>query len=310
MVIGLSGVLGKRLKYHSLLSTLTLAVTLSAQDVPFNSPNQSLVITNPSFAGTNGGFRNQTSFASYKPAYSITGNNTVSQSCLDAYVPSLRSGIALTFSDIRATEVYTATAVGLVYAKHIRLGESFRLIPSVSPVVYYQRIAVSLIEHSGFRIARSDSFTNYVDLAAGLLVQAGNRLSIGWACYHFARFPKLTGLFYPPRRITFYGAYNLARARKGLLQLQFITDSPSRTATQYPSMRLGLNAVTISYVQVGFAVDLDDGAVISFGFRSKYASALFVYQPQRYSQASMEFNAGFYVSKPTQQGKVVSFEDL
>lgn len=93
-----------------------------SQDPPFLNANQSLLYMNPSFAGSNGGIRNQFSYRNQWPFegyhnYMQTYLNTV-----DVYVPSLKGGVAVSaLRDNVANGMLKTSVLSLSYAQYFFL---------------------------------------------------------------------------------------------------------------------------------------------------------------------------------------------
>src|SRR5688572_11976793 len=117
-------------KYIVLLSLIAGSSNLIAQDPIFFNTNQSLVYLNPSFAGSNGGIRNQFSFRRQWPQYS--NNYTTALNTFDFYVKGMRGGFALSaLSDNFANGTLITRTYGLGYAQQLKFfDKKLTLVPS------------------------------------------------------------------------------------------------------------------------------------------------------------------------------------
>lgn len=188
-----------------LLVTVCLCFNGLAQDQVFLNTNQSLVFTNPSFAGSNGGLRNQTTYGQFNNAfwsgYSF-GN------CLDAYIPKLKGGLAFGYA-MNGDNFRTGNTMALSYAQHFWFNKKrVKIIPSLQ--LCYGDIVANVMFGSGRM--------RYLDIASGLLI-SGPNLFLGCYVSHLknlgdaSRYTKLP-LFY-----IWYLSYNKAISGKALLQV-------------------------------------------------------------------------------------------
>jgi hypothetical protein len=103
-----------------------------AQDQIFFNSNQSLISLNPSFAGSNGGIRNQSSFSSYKYSnfsYSSFYNG------FDPYVKKLNAAVAVSYLGNFYSALYGQTRqqdINVSYAQHFSvLSNKLKITPSL-----------------------------------------------------------------------------------------------------------------------------------------------------------------------------------
>lgn len=277
------------------------ACFVNGQDRNFLNINQSLLLVNPSFAGSNGGARVQAG---------LQGSDygaTVFQTAIDAYVPALNGGVALTVTDIRTAQSYSITSIGFIYARHIRLARSLVIIPSLSPSMYYQR--QTLWTPPNLPLPFPDfSLITFPQLAAGILVQAGDRLSAGWSCYNIAGLPTVAEKFLDTRQFIMYTGYNLFLRRNGLLQVQL---SYRGDVNRFNYFAFGLNAVIARHLLIGASLATSRPGIFSIGFRSRFASLSLCYGRSKYFifDEIIELNASFNLRKARSQ-RAVPFENF
>lgn len=101
-----------------------------AQDALFVNPQQSLVYLNPSFAGSNGGIRNQLSYRNQWP--NLSGTLVTVNNSFDAFIKPLRGGLSVNlFHDDQARGTFQTQVFSIAYAQHISLMENqLKIIPS------------------------------------------------------------------------------------------------------------------------------------------------------------------------------------
>src|ERR1043166_8828641 len=81
------------MKTRILIVAICAACAVSAQDLFFMNQNQSLLATNPSFAGSNGGLRAQLGYRNQWP--NLSGRYVCYYAAVDGYVKPLKAGIGL-----------------------------------------------------------------------------------------------------------------------------------------------------------------------------------------------------------------------
>ncbi|PBQ31983.1 hypothetical protein CNR22_09440 [Sphingobacteriaceae bacterium] len=102
-----------------------------------NIPYQALLNVNPSFAGTNGGVRNQ-AFAELpsKGGYRMYNFSNA----FDCYLPSLKSGIGLLYNYQSMGDVLRIQNATLIYSRHFKVGEKLKIVPSLQGGVLRREI--------------------------------------------------------------------------------------------------------------------------------------------------------------------------
>jgi len=79
--------------YLVIVASFFLIQGIKSQDPKFLNSNQSLLYLNPSFAGSNGGFRAQLSWQRQWPEYRF--GFVTYQAAVDGYIPGINAGIGL-----------------------------------------------------------------------------------------------------------------------------------------------------------------------------------------------------------------------
>lgn len=171
------------MKKISGLFLIVCTFQISAQDASFDQSNSSLLMLNPSFAGSNRGYRVQTSTRAYALGYS--GAPLTIQASLDGYVKSLHGGVyASVLHDAWGTGAFVSNAYNLGYAYHLSLfSDKLKVIPSVQGSYLNQKIDNTWLPFGAALPTGSTSKNNF-DLSSGILVQYRNLFSGGVSVYH------------------------------------------------------------------------------------------------------------------------------
>jgi type IX secretion system PorP/SprF family membrane protein len=208
---------------------LFFSIEISAQDPIFLNANQSLIYFNPSFAGSNGGVRNQLSYSRQWPLLSerfISYANS-----FDMYVKPLRAGVALTYmiDDVFYGKPRTTT-LSFAYAQHLVLGAHIKIIPSVQFSYRQKSLDVSHLSYGDPIDPRMGIIWNNpsvvparmvtsVSASAGMLVNVRKDLYIGAYLFHMNQPDEgLMGTSKLPSRFLFHTSYNLKVSEKTRFQ--------------------------------------------------------------------------------------------
>src|SRR5690606_14993874 len=100
------------------------ATNTFAQDISFANTNQSLLYTNPSFAGSNGGLRVQTNYQNKFPNIS-SGYSAVNwQNSADVYLKKWKGAFAINYSYNNTRQgLFKIQNIGLTYAQHFTINK-------------------------------------------------------------------------------------------------------------------------------------------------------------------------------------------
>jgi hypothetical protein len=181
---------------------------------------QSLLLINPSFAGTNGLLRNQTAgFLDVFGPYAYTKRYSNST---DFYLRDIRAGIGVNVVSGAYTGYHKESSVSLNYAQHIKLGDNLRLIPSVQLNLLHLRIykeylylgMLKTITYAELRPVQTFTTVNY-----SLLLLAKNSC----AGVYLAHFTEPTGEIFEknalPLSLTFHAAHMFTLNERNILRL-------------------------------------------------------------------------------------------
>ena len=312
-------------KTHFLYLLLLTALTGFAQDPAFLNTSQSLVYLNPSFAGSNGGMRNQLSY------YNQWANNNdrsfaTALNTFDAYLKPLKGGVAISvLNDNGLSGKYTAWLTSLTYAQHLGfLNNSLKIIPSVQ-VSYGQkkldlmgvRLGEAFEPRIGFiwntRAGRPMESKAYVDLNAGLLLSYKKDLYAGVSVAHInGPDVGLLGPYNIPVKITAHASYNLHVSERTLLNIIYRHSSQGI----YTYNQVGVNAVFFKHLIAGAGLVIksySNVALISAGYRNNFLAVALSYDrgitenpTQKF--ASYGLNLSFNLRGKDDRKRLTSFE--
>jgi len=248
------------MKKTILLSLALLTSFVHAQDLLFLNSNQSLVNLNPSFAGSNGFIRNQTSIrkmiAGFDGAPQTVGNS------FDMYLRPLKAGLALSIS----TESYgpvTNNRISFSYAQYLSFYKgNLKVIPSFQ-VIYNNKHTYS--DWVG-AIPQPATVSNFL-FGGGLLVNYKNKLFVGT----YFRDHYRSTIFSPEPLALLHASYSAKLSESTLLQFS------GRISSQqgYNSVQLGVNSVVFKRIVTGIQYfSAIDSPVFSLGYRGDLFSVV------------------------------------
>jgi type IX secretion system PorP/SprF family membrane protein len=252
-------------------------ITARAQDLSINNTNTNLLYTNPAFAGSNGGVRNQLTYRNQWPNLNANFFGLVNST--DLYVKPLRAGIGLTLYDIEYGGTFKGRGALVTYAQHISLaGDKIKFIPSVQ-VGYCRNVQDFAIFYpadtsNGFiwnSHAPEVSTKSYVDLNAGFLLKLKQNFYLGAYYFHLNR---PDGQFYDNGRLSgkllLNASYNWHLSESQLLQFTWRLNHQYHFSEQ----QLGINMVLAKTAVMGLATNSFESCIINAGVRHDYFTAL------------------------------------
>lgn len=304
-------------KVASAFFVFGLCVCLRAQDAFFLNSNQSLLSLNPSFAGSNGGFRNQFSFRNQWP--NLSGRYITFLNSADLYLSGIKAGIGATvmFDQFGLGE-YSSKLYSFTYAQHLHFkGGQIKVIPSFQIGFGYRAIDVSqwgfrepYDYRYGYALDSSRIEKSYLDLNTGLLFSYLDKLYVGASIFHMNQpdvgFAGGQGL---PQRVNLHVSYNLECNKN--LRLQF--SGLLNVQQDYYTTRLALNALFYDHLITGLACSNYDTAILSAGYRNSFFSMLVGYDVTISNLAgnatgSWELHASYNLRSKDLRRSVTSFE--
>lgn len=303
---------------------VVVCASLKAQDAFFLNSNQSLLSLNPSFAGSNGGFRNQFSYRNQWP--NLSGRTVTYLNCADVYLSPIKAGIGVSvLYDDMWIGYYTSSLYAFSYAQQLGFnGGKLKLIPSLQLSYGHRKIdAASYTFHSGgelsdprygFPLVPTGPGFNYektfVDVSAGFLINYQEKLYAGASFFHLNQadvgFTEGQGL---PRRVTIHTSYNMEVSENTQLQFLCLLNNQQN----YTTMRLSLNALVYKHLITGLASSNFDTAILSAGYRNPFFSLLVGYDVTISKLAgntggSWEMHASFNLRNKELRRSIPSFE--
>jgi type IX secretion system PorP/SprF family membrane protein len=249
-----------------------------AQDVSFENTNQSLVYLNPSFAGSNGGFRIQNNYRNQWP--NIPANYITYLTCADVYLKKINSGLAFkVLSDDQAKGTLKETQVGVSYAYYFSaIQGKLKIIPSIEASFVQLRLdpeltvgdminpRMGIIWNNPFvtpKISKTYSdynvgiLVNYKDFFAGITVKHLTQPDVG-----------LMGVLKLPMLYRIHSSYTKQLNDKTLLQFTVMYTVQNRLS----NLQLGGNVILFKHLVVGVNYFYSDAVMINGGYRNNYFS--------------------------------------
>lgn len=285
-----------------------------SQDESFLNPNQALIATNPSFAGSNESFRNQFIVRTYNPYLSY--NNTTYYNALDGYVKKLHGGVALSvMMNDQSNGTYRNSEINLVYAPIFECKETgLKIIPSIQLTGLKREVDIGSLtfQQWGGRpwtTVPSGKKTN-LDASAGLLVNYKN-LYAGGTIFHLNQ-PDV-GLFGAsklPTRFSFNASYSLPLNEKTLLNFSSIFISQQK----FNSLQFAANAIFVKHLVIGLGYVSNDLAFLNLGYRNNYFSVnlgydIVVSKLAGYTSGGYQLALGLSLHKKTENATLKNFEN-
>ena len=276
------------------------AFSLFAQDPLFFNTNQSLVYLNPSFAGSNGGIRNQLSYRDQWPK--LSGDYVTLTNTFDAYIKPLKAGIAVTYLvDDVAHGTLKSSGLSIAYAQHLSFGEGkLKIIPSVQ-FGYGMKSLDRDNLHFGSTIDPRNNIIwnnpsilpsvtkNYFNMSGGLLVNFKRDLYVGAYVFNFNQ-PDIgmAGVSKLPYRVLFHASYNYHITEQ--INLQAFYRFNRQQAANFN--QLSLNALFKNRFIAGFGLASNYTPFVNLGYRYYFITVQGGYDISKASTgaASWEFH--------------------
>jgi type IX secretion system PorP/SprF family membrane protein len=279
-----------------------------AQDLSLPNSNYALIHLNPSFAGSNGGIRNQ--FASQVMRSEFSGSPWGFVNTIDAYLNCLNAGLAVSVSANQIGPLLNRKA-GVTYAQYLSFyGGKVKLVPSIQ-FSYGQRIlSRDWVPSTTSTGQPANYLNNYFDLGSGLLLNYREKLYVGGSIYHLNNPDMgLNGYSPLPNLLTLHASYNLQLSEQS--QLQFT----GRYINQlhYSSGTLAANLVLYKHMIMGIGCMGRDGTFFNLGYKGDYFSITGGYQTYvsrlaYYSTNYYQLNASFNLRSKGLRKALTSFE--
>jgi len=311
-------------KNNFLLACIFAVANLFSQNLRFFNTNQSLINLNPSFAGSNGGLRNQLSYQNQWPSAPFD-NNVTYLNTFDAYVKPLSAGIA--FSALCNNQLKGENKINsysFSYAQHISLkGGDLKIIPSVQfgygrrlyspgPTTYLNSNPAISTGNTGIilTVIPETSEKNYLDFGSGFMITYRNKFYGGFSLNHINQ-PDIgtSEIEILPRTFNIHLSYNWSISEKA--QLQFFYGHYQQGLSS--ASQVSVNAVLFQHVMGGIGYGNGDNILFNLGYRHNYFSVVAGYAitksilvPVNYT--TWELHASFNIRNKDQRKALTSFE--
>ncbi|MDF2452669.1 MAG: hypothetical protein K0S26_2173 [Bacteroidota bacterium] len=258
---------------------IALSLQANAQDPVYTNTHQSLIALNPSFAGSNGLLRYQSTTRSQW--FNLSGTYLTYYNSIDAYIKPIKGGIALTYvRDDQARGTLVTDRIDLTYAQHFNLfDEKLKIIPSVQ-VSYFKKtidntkltFGDQIDPRRGFVGSTSDlpakQSKSNVDLSAGLVVNY-KHFYIGSSVFHISQPDE--GIYGPsklPYRISAFTSYNLFLGENVLINALFRFEKQF----SFTTANFNINALFAKHLMVSVGSVNNNAINTLIGYRHNYFS--------------------------------------
>ncbi|MBA2610669.1 MAG: PorP/SprF family type IX secretion system membrane protein [Bacteroidetes bacterium] len=262
--------------YFFTISVLVLNIAL-AQDPTFFNARQSLVYLNPSFAGSNGGIRNQFSYRNQWP--NLSGTYVTFLNTFDAYINSIKGGIYFSaLHDDQAHGTLKTDVFSLGYAQYISLMEgNLKIIPSLQASAGVKQLDRTKLNFGDVIDARRGFVWNvpstplvskktYLDLSSGLLINYKS-FYFGSSIFHINQPDEgLLGASKLPYRLSLYSSYNFKINEKTLLH--FFTRYERQQ--KFDCLYLNVNALLFKHIIIGGGYTSNNTVDFNLGYRHDF----------------------------------------
>ncbi|MBN8692185.1 MAG: PorP/SprF family type IX secretion system membrane protein [Bacteroidetes bacterium] len=302
----------------SLIYVLLLSLNVVSQDPLFFNTNQSLIYTNPSFAGTNGLIRNQFLYRNQWPT--LSANYITYYNATDVFIKKSKSGLAFIYlhDDIN-DGLFKRDEFHLVYAQHIHLfNGKGKLIPSIQLGYFTRTLDRTKLNFGDWiesgvitpltglpPIARKSN----MDFSAGLLFYY-RHFYVGFSAFHFTQPDEgFLGVSKLPVRFSGYLSYNLYFNDKNIFQAQLNYQNQNNANV----LIVGGNFLLFNSWLLGAAYKNLDGIVLRSGYRQKYFSLQLGYDVvvsklSGNTAGSWELSASFNLRNKEERGQLLDME--
>lgn len=268
---------------------------------------QSLLNLNPSFAGSNGLIRNQSSVrvpVNDAVTYADVINN------FDTYLSSIKSGIGFGVNYSNYNNSNRSAAGSIAYAKYFKVSENLNIIPSLQAQYTVKEIFLGWYQTSVFALNGSPCIrTEYFSVQGGLLINYKN-VYAGLSVFNLNT-PDAG--FYTSERLpmikNWHLSYNLNLREN--LHLNFFGQVLQRPG--YTSASLSVNALCFKHLIYGLSHSRANSSM-NVGYRSDYFTVQGSYSRDFSRLTADEFNGtwqlflSFNLRNKEKRGSITNFE--
>jgi type IX secretion system PorP/SprF family membrane protein len=291
-----------------------------SQDPLFFNAQQSLVYLNPSFAGSNGGIRNQFTYRAQWP--NLSGMLLTYQNSFDAYLPKIKGGIFVSaLHDDQAHGTLTTDVLSMGYAQHLSfLDGKLKIFPSVQASYFkvsLDKTKLNFGEPVNLRFP--DYWTIFstvpvqnksnIDFSSGLLINYKN-FYFGTSVFHINQPDQgLLGTSKLPYRLSLHSSYNLHVSEKTVLN--FFARYEKQQYYEY--LHLSAKALLLKHLIIGTGYTSYNGINLNAGYRNNFYVLTLGYDVSitklsGNTAASWELQASFNLRNKEQRKVLTDFE--
>ena len=304
-------------------SVLIAFLSSFSQDPPFLNANQSLLYMNPSFAGSNGGIRNQFSYRNQWPFAGNYGYMQTYLNTLDVYLPSLKGGVAVSALQDNVTNgMLKISFLSLSYAQYFSANDGdLKIIPSIQFSYGKRSLNVQNLHFGEAIDPRYGSVwgttaveplwqKNYFDFSSGVLINYQNKLYIGGSVFHINQ-PDvgLLGTVKMPRAVNLHASYNFTISKWSNVQVLYRYQNQDKLS----SNQIGINVITCKQLITGIAYTIFDIPQFNLGYRNNYFTLVAGYdftfsELAGNTDGSLEVHASFNLRNKERRRVLTNFE--
>ncbi len=260
-----------------ILSALVCLIFLGAksQDLHFLNNNQSLLLLNPSFAGSNNAWRIQSTSANIYP--NLISSQQSNYLGVDAMIKPIKGAVSLSFVGNNFHRgLLKEQFIHLAYAQHFTLGDKkLKLIPSFQIAYMQRQLDLNSLTFGGpyypvqFNSQLNNSKAN-LDFSSGLLAQYKNFYG-GISVMHITQ-PDIgiNGKSNLPSSFNVHSVYSIKYSEKLMMQYFALYNQQA----SYKALLLQINTLLYSHLVFGVGTDTHDQSMLSAGYRNNYISTL------------------------------------
>jgi type IX secretion system PorP/SprF family membrane protein len=301
-------------------SLLFACMRLSSQDPVYANTNQSLIMLNPAYAGSNGSLRNQLSYRA--EAYNASSAIKTWNNSFDMYFKNIKSGVAISFmNDDYANGTLVTQWLGVSFNhQYGLLNSDLKIIPSLQFSAFSKTLDRSNL-HFGDPIDGRRQFSWHafspvpisnkknLDFSGGFLMRYKEKANFGAYVFHI--FQPDQGLLGPQplfARLSLHGSYNFSLSEKNQLQLF----ARHERQYKYSFTQLSCNMILLKHLATGITmIKMTPGVML--GYQNRFLSLQCNYnfpiaQSPANARTALEIHLSVSINKRPEQ-EVVAYPE-
>jgi len=297
------------MRIKGIISLLFFCVlNVSAQDPYFMNVNQSLLALNPSYAGSNGGFRNQISHTLADNGSGIRNN----RKAVDFKIHSLNAGLGFVINSYREGFALTNLELGFIYAQYFPIyGGTHTVVPSVK--ISHVTRTVNDPAFGPFS-GRSEQTG---DISAGFLFNYSKEFNFGLYWFHMNQPGNENTLGKVESRYLFHMSYTIQLTKKDMVQIFYRSDIQGTTIKSQVLahfllarnliVNVGLDAKGRGCGGVGFKAGVFSALV---GYDASLPDYGYIGASNGLQNGNWEIHGALLISNKTTRGTMQPFDKL